>query len=150
MPEIFHTAPVKVTSASAAVVLHCSDPRYQPHFQDFLRNALQLERYALIAVPGGAQFLTPADNQPQFSWVGWQWVKFVHDVARAERVVLMAHDDCRWYLDVCSGLDPAQLRTRIAKDLRGVRAGLLERFPQLQVELYFARLDGDLAVIVPV
>lgn len=150
MPEIFRTSPVRATAQSTPLVIHCSDPRYQPHFQDFLRNALSVEHYALIAVPGGAHFLTPADNPPQFSWVGWPWVKFVQDVARAERVILIGHDECRWYLDACSGLDPAQLRACITEDLRGVRAGLLERFPHLRVELYFARLDGDLAAIEPV
>ncbi len=39
------------------LVIHCSDPRYQIAFQDFLRNKLGLDHYALIAVPG-----LPADT----------------------------------------------------------------------------------------
>lgn len=147
MPEIFRTSPVKATTNSTPLVIHCSDPRYQPHFQDFLRNALKLDHYALIAVPGGAHFLALADNQPQFSWVGWQWVKFVHSVARAERVVLIGHDACLWYLDMRFSHDPARIRERIATDLRRVRTGLLERFPHLRVELYFAQLEGDFATV---
>jgi hypothetical protein len=147
MPEIFRTSPVKATTNPTPLVIHCSDPRYQPHFQDFLRNALKLDRYAVIAVPGGAHFLTLADNQPQFSWVGWQWVKFVHSVARAERVVLFGHHDCRWYLEMSSTHDPAQLPARVAEDLRSVRGALLERFPRLRVETYFARFEGDIAVV---
>jgi hypothetical protein len=130
-------------------VVHCSDPRYQPHFQDFLRHGLSLERYALIAVPGGAHFLTLVEYLPKFSWVGWRWVKFTLDVARAERVILMGHDDCRWYLDLRFGHDPARLRERIAADLRHVRAGLTERFPHLRVESYYARLDGEHAAVEP-
>ncbi len=147
MPEIFRTSQVKSSSESAAVVIHCSDPRYQPHFQDFLRNALKLDCYALIAVPGGAHFLTLVNYLPKFAWVGWRWVKFVHDVARAERMILIGHDECLWYLDMRFSHDPARIRERIAGDLRGVRAGLLERFPHLRIETYYARLEGDIAVV---
>ncbi|MBI1749245.1 MAG: hypothetical protein HYR59_01135 [Acidobacteria bacterium] len=147
MPEIFRTAPVKITSESAVVVIHCSDPRYQPHFQDFLNAGLKLERYALIAVPGGAHFLTLVDYLPKFSWVGWRWLKFVHDVARAERLILIGHDECRWYLDMRFGHDARRLRERVIEDLRCVRTGITERFPHLRVELFFARLGGDHATI---
>lgn len=147
MPEIFHTSPVSATAQSAPLVIHCSDPRYQPHFQDFLRNTLSLERYALIAVPGGVHFLVERDSAPRFSWVGRSWVEFVCKVAQAERVILIGHDDCRWYLDMRFGHEPAPLRSRITEDLHRVRAALIERFPHLGAELYFARLEGDRAAI---
>ena len=46
---------------SGVLVIHCSDPRYQAPFQDFLRGQLKLDRYALLAIPGGPQFLTLAE-----------------------------------------------------------------------------------------
>lgn len=147
MPAIFRTAEIRIRSESAPVVIHCSDPRYQPHFQDFLRTGLKLDHYALVAVPGGAHFLTLVDYLPKFSWVGWRWVKFVHDVAQAERVILIGHDECRWYLDMRFSLDPARIRERVIEDLRRVRSALIERFPHLRAELYFARLEGDTAAI---
>lgn len=147
MPPIYQTQPVAVREESAVVVVHCSDPRYQPHFQDFLRNALKLERYALVAVPGGAQFLTMVDYLPKFSWVGWRWMKFMFDVARAERLVLIAHDDCLWYFNRHFGLERAALRPRQEQDMREVRAALAERFPRLRVESYYARISGEQATI---
>ena len=147
MPQVFRTAPLARKSETAEVVVHCSDPRYQPHFQNFLRENLGLDHYALLAVPGGAHFLTLVDYLPKFSWVGWRWMKFVHDVAQAERVILIGHDDCRWYLDMRFSHDAARIQERVISDLHSVRAGLVGRFPHLRVETYYARLDGDSATV---
>ena len=125
------------------LAIHCSDPRYQTHFQDFLRHELNLPRYALIAVPGGAQFLTLLDYLPKFSWAGWRWMKFMVNLTRPERVILLAHDDCRWYVETGFVRHPEGLRAQVVNDLRKVRASFLQRFGGLRVELYFARLqDG--------
>ncbi|MCL4522524.1 MAG: hypothetical protein M1453_02350 [Acidobacteria bacterium] len=147
MRDVFHTSPQESAVGAGVVVIHCSDPRYQPHFQDFLANSLALDSYALIAVPGGVHFLIEGDSAPRFSWVGWSWVQFLRDVASAERVILIGHDDCRWYLQRRFALDPAHLAVRIEEDLRRVRTDLNQRFPQMHVELYFARLAADRAVI---
>ena len=49
----FRSGPVHVSPEADVIVVHCSDPRYQPHFQQFLNTALGLGHYGLIAVPGG-------------------------------------------------------------------------------------------------
>lgn len=140
----YRTAPVQTeTEFSEVVVLHCSDPRYQPHFQDFLGKGLGLAHYALIAVPGGAQFLTLVDYLPKFSWVGWRWVKFVVDLTRPRRIILIGHQDCRWYLDFRFGADAACVREKVIADMRRVRSGLAERFSAAHIELYYARLEDS-------
>ncbi len=131
---------------SGVLVIHCSDPRYQAPFNDFLRNQLRLDRYALLAVPGGPQFLTLGEYLPKFSWTGWRWVKFLGDLGNAARVIMIAHDDCRWYLDGRFGTAPANLREKQAKDLRDVCAALRERFGEVRVELYYARMEKGRAV----
>jgi hypothetical protein len=75
--KIFRTAPSPAQSEAFPLVVYCSDPRYQPHFQDFLARGLQMERYALIAVPGGAQFLSLLrgcrETRPLSS--RWRWAR---------------------------------------------------------------------------
>ena len=145
MAEVFRSERVGGEGeAGTALVVQCSDPRYQPHFHDFLRRGLKLERYALLAVPGGAQFLTLVDFLPKFSWAGWRWVKFIGDIAPPSRVILIAHEDCLWYKHVRRG-KPGELRAKQLDDLRRVEAGVRERFRDVAVELYFARLDGSSA-----
>ena len=145
MPDsTFRTRSVGPVSelGSDALVVHCSDPRYQPHFQQFLQTCAGLPRYTLVAVPGGPHFLTLAEYLPKFSWVGWRWAKFVMDVGRPARVILIAHDDCRWYLDQRFAHLHGQMHERQLDDLRKVQADLRERFGPLDIEIWFARLDG--------
>lgn len=146
MPEIVRTTQLKASSEPAAVVIHCSDPRFQPHFQEFLTNSLALNSYALIAVPGGVHFLIAGDSAPRFTWVGWSWVQFVRDVACAERVILIGHDDCRWYFSLMQAKDPARVRERQLADLRAVRQEFTERFG-VRVETYYASLENGHAEI---
>jgi hypothetical protein len=147
MNPSYRTQPQTSVGDSHPLVVHCSDPRYQPHFQDFLVNGLGLSSYALIAVPGGAQFLTLVDYLPKFSWVGWRWLKFVHGVARAEKLILIGHEDCRWYLDLRFGRSSVPLRERVTRDMHRVKETVKERFPQVRTELYFAHLSGQFAEI---
>ncbi len=143
MPTLYRTQAGPTGIEGAAVVIHCSDPRYQPHFQEFLRKGLGLDNYALIAVPGGAQLLILADYLPKFSWSGWRWVKFIVDLVDPARLVLIAHEDCRWYLEARFGHDPSRIRERMIADLRRSSAGLKQRFGDKQVELYYASLGED-------
>jgi len=127
---------------AGALVVHCSDPRYVPHFQDFLRTGLGLEHYALVAVPGGVHALTLGEYLPKFSWVGWRWVSFLEGLIQPARVVMIGHHDCRWYQDarflpLHGGGDDVQ-----RADLQRVRSEMQLRFPDAAVETWFARLDG--------
>jgi hypothetical protein len=130
---------------SGVLVVHCSDPRYQAPFHDFVRDRLGLDRYALLAVPGGPQFLTLGEYLPKFAWTGWRWVKFLGDLGNSARVVLIAHEDCRWYLDGRFGPAPANLREKQVKDLRDVCLQLRELFGNVKVELYYAHMQNGRA-----
>lgn len=132
-----------------ALVVHCSDPRYQVHFQDFLRNGLGLPHYTLLAVPGGVHMLTLTEYLPKFAWTGRKWVRFLGDLVEPQRIVLIGHDDCRWYKSAAffhlhGGRDEAQ-----HADLQKARAELREQFPEAMVESWFARLDGQEARFDP-
>jgi hypothetical protein len=146
MPDIYKTHPVEVEpEARGVIVVHCVDPRYQPHFQDFMHNHLKLEHYALLAVPGGAHGLTLSEYLPKFSWATWRWMKFTVDLMNCHRLILIGHHDCRWYLVQRFEHDESRLRQRVIGDMQRVRAAMVERFPQMRVENYFTRLEGTQA-----
>jgi hypothetical protein len=132
-----------MSAESGVLVVHCSDSRYQAAFRDFVRNGLKVESYALLAVPGGPQFLVPSEFLPKFPWVGRQWVKFLADLGHAGRVILIAHQDCKWYQDARFAPAPADLRARQIQDLAQVSAWLRQRFDGIAVECYFASQEGD-------
>src|SRR5688572_17029378 len=128
----------------SVLVVHCSDPRYQPHFQRFLKEDLGIARYALLAIPGGVQTLTLVDYLPKFGWSGWRWLKFLDKIAQPTRVILITHDDCRWYVD--NGFARVEAAADVqAEDLRRVRRAFIDRFGSVQVDLYYAALGNGTA-----
>ena len=144
-PSVYYTSAHGASGETKPLVIHCSDPRYQPHFQEFLETGLGLAHYALIAVPGGPHCLTLSDYLPKFAWAGWRWVKVMERVAQPERIILIAHDDCRWYISMGFVSAAASLRDRQIADLKTARTALAERYGA-KVDLYYARLEGDHAV----
>jgi len=144
-PSLYYTSAHGAGGESKPLVIHCSDPRYQPHFQEFVETGLGLAHYALIAVPGGPHCLTLSDFLPKFAWAGWRWVKVMETVAQPERIILIAHDDCRWYVSMGFVSATTSLRERQIADLKTAREALAERFNR-KVDLYYARLEGDHAV----
>lgn len=147
MADVYRsTVPSAGPESHAVVVVHCSDPRYQPHFQKFLRDGLGLERYGLVAVPGGAQCLTLTEYLPKFGWSGWRWMKFMVNLTSPSRIVFIGHFDCRWYIENRFVHDPSLSREKQIDDMKRARASLTERFAGVPIELYFAKLTGNEAV----
>lgn len=138
MSIIFRSSAQAATSTPAAVVVHCSDPRFQPHFQEFLHTGLSLPRYALVAIPGGPQLLSA-----EFAPSGWQWLKFLVDLTRSERLILITHSDCRWYFSQTGLDDESRVHECQLADLRQVGQEVAQRFSTVKVEPYHAVLEGD-------
>ncbi|MCC7175203.1 MAG: hypothetical protein IT159_08405 [Bryobacterales bacterium] len=149
MAEVYRTG-ARAGGNADTIVIHCSDSRFQRHFQEFLEKHLGLDNYGLLAVPGGPQFLTLVDYLPKFSWVGWRWVQFLVDAAPPRRIILIAHHDCLWYRDSRFSLHRGDVFERQVGDLQRVRKAISGRFPGLAAELYYARLEQGEASFEPV
>jgi hypothetical protein len=140
--EVYRTsAQAPAPGTEAVAVFHCSDPRYQPHFAEFLRSGLELDRYALVAVPGGPQCLAQTNGLPALTQAGWRWTDFLAALMRPTRVVLIQHDDCRWYIETGPTADPALVRQRQVDDLHSVGAAIAARMHGVRVDLFYATLE---------
>jgi hypothetical protein len=141
----YRTAPLG-QNQSHVVVIHCSDPRYQPHFQNFLRDGLGLTHYGLIAVPGGVELFSPSESNNTLRRQGAAWFDFMSRLMTAERCILIGHADCRWYVE--NRIEPNEgcLKEHQSRDLDAVRAEIIRRFPIVEVELYFAEIEGQQAL----
>jgi hypothetical protein len=144
MAVIYRTSPHGVPPESGVIVVHCSDPRYQWHFHEFLRNGLGVREYGLVAVPGGPQLLARMEFLPKFAWSGWRWLKFLVDLTRPQRVILINHEDCRWYFSLLQAKDPESVRERQMADLRTIQREFNERF-KVSIDAYYARIDNGAA-----
>ena len=142
----YRTKPVG-TDQSHVVVIHCSDPRYQPHFQYFLYSGLGLNRYGLIAIPGGPEHLSPSERSDALRSQGAAWFDFMSKLMDAERCILIGHADCRWYIANHIESDESRLKDHVRRDLLAAREGIRRRFPNVKVELYFAEISGEQASV---
>ena len=130
-------------SANEAVVIHCSDHRFQQGFREFLSEGLGLGSYALLAIPGGGHFSSMGDMLPKFAKVGLQSVKFLVTRTGANRIILIAHDDCLYFKEVLQFFfTEPDLNGKQLANLKRARRVLLEWFPRARVELYFAGADS--------
>jgi hypothetical protein len=78
---------------------------------------------------------------PKFSWSGWRWFKFMIDLMKPERIVLINHEDCRWYFATLRADDAARVHAQQLADLRAIQREVTERFT-VPIEAYFARLEN--------
>jgi hypothetical protein len=127
------------------LVVYCSDFRFQAGIHEFLDNSLRLNHnYDLLVIPGGPQALTLVEYLPKFSWAGWKWFRFLLEKHSLKRLVLIAHQDCKWYESLPFHLHTSRTpRQRQEQDLRRVHNTLEADFRGLNVELFYAGWNAD-------
>src|SRR5438045_727166 len=81
-----------------AAAMYCSDGRYGEQFDDFLHNQLGLPRYDRLAVPGGPAVLAGHLAAHREEDAVLDQVRFLVTTHELERVVLIAHRGCGFYL----------------------------------------------------
>ena len=124
--------------ATDALVVHCSDHRFQAHFDDFLRSGLHLATFDRLVIPGGPQFLLAP--LPKFEWAGRRWLNFLVKHHGIRQLILLAHEDCGWYKDLSVGsITIPLLKEHQITDLRKMPAILRELAPSVSVRLFYAR-----------
>jgi hypothetical protein len=144
MPTIQLSSTVR-KGETEVLAVHCSDYRFQAGYQEFLNLKLNLDgNYDLMALPGGPQALTLVEYLPKFSWAGWKWFRFLMEAHKLKRLILIQHQDCRWYttlpFHLHASTDP---RRRQEEDLYRARALFAKEIPELAVELYYACWDSN-------
>jgi hypothetical protein len=121
-----------------AAAIYCSDGRFGEVFDDFLHNALRLPRYDRLALPGGAaclagRFLACREEDGLV-----EQLRFLLRAHGIERVVLIAHQDCAFYLER-RRLAAAELEAQQRDDLRIAAERIRTLARSLRIEAFFAR-----------
>ncbi len=157
-PAGTHTFPL-VDARPRAIVVHCSDPRFQRAFAEFVRTDLGLEEgeYIPLVISGGVASLSePLKLPKEFKFMKERIELFLERFDSIKRIILINHEDCRHYDELKSLLGRLFLQRvqsigeKQTNDLKSVAKMLLGyALPGLQVELYYARLcPGDKQSIV--
>lgn len=91
---------VSPNNTPAAIVIHCSDPRFQAAFEEFLEHELGLQKggYIPIVVGGGAGVLGHPEQLPkEFKFLKERLEHYRQIFPSAHRIILINHEGCRYY-----------------------------------------------------
>src|SRR6185436_112308 len=83
-----------------AIVVYCSDPRFQPAFEKFIEQELKLAKgqYLPLVIGGGASVLAYPEQLPKDFKVLRERFEFYRELfPTAKRLILLNHEDCRYY-----------------------------------------------------
>ena len=122
-------------SRNAAVF--CSDERFIDANIAFLKNTLKLKKFDLIVTAGGPAFIN-ADVP-----VLMRNVNILKEEHNISTLVLISHEDCKYYCRKYAGSGHDEILKYQQKDLQDARLKLLKIYPGLQVKIYFARIAGS-------
>lgn len=138
-PElVFESAQPFEASRIQAAAVYCSDGRYGEQFDEFLQHGLGLPRYDRLAVPGGAACLARHFKLYREEEGVLAQLRFLIDVHRVERVVLIAHEECAFYLQRLQ-VSPLQLESQQRDDMRKAVERVHSLGRSLRVDAFFAR-----------
>lgn len=131
------------SAPAQAMVIHCADPRFQVAIRRFAIESLGLENYLPIVEGGGVHALRAKEYAPREFETLWHQVTFMLNLFKLPEVILIGHQDCRWYQNHAEhfeGVDP-EVRCRI--DLPLVAGMLLSRLPHLRIRCFWAAVKND-------
>lgn len=148
-----------VDSEPEAIVVHCSDPRFQKAFKEFIANELKLPegKYVPLVISGGVGSLSqPLSLPKEFKFMKERIEQFLKRFDSIQRIILINHEDCRHY-EVIKSMIGNLLLNRVRDmmerqkiDLKQVSRTLLGLLgARIEVQMYYARfIDSDQKKIV--
>ena len=83
-----------------AIIVYCSDPRFQTAFDQFIQNELGLAKgqFMPLIIGGGAGVLGHPEQLPkEFKFLKERFELYRDVFPSLRRVVLINHEDCRYY-----------------------------------------------------
>jgi hypothetical protein len=118
-------------------VICCSDGRYHPHFEEYVRTHVS-ERSDMLALPGGPAgvdgWLSTFDHERVLD----QSLRLLFESHALTSVWLIAHEGCSFYRAKHGAISAKSLLERQWSDLAIVRRRLKQRWPAVEVHCLYA------------
>jgi hypothetical protein len=133
-----------------AIVVHCSDPRFQIAFEQFIANELGLAKgeFIPLVIGGGPGVLSHPEQLPkEFKFIKERFELYRTHFPSIRRVILINHEDCKYYQSLrtkLSHLLGARFKgvAEQAREDLGLLARICDRLLAhlgLSVDLYYAK-----------
>jgi hypothetical protein len=132
-----------------AAAIYCSDGRYNEQFDEFLHTVLVLPRYDRLVVPGGPAVLAGHIESMREEEALAEQLRFLIDAHELDRVVLIAHASCGYYLKRLH-TPPDRLRQSQIDDLSKATFRVLDLSKRVTIECFLAEATEGRVVMHPV
>jgi hypothetical protein len=126
---------------SDTLVIHCVDHRFQEAFKEFITKEMGIAVFNPVVIAGGA-FAIGSEHLARFGYI-WDQIDYFITEGGARRVVLINHDDCRWYKRENPDLETSDLKEKGKADLLRAAINIKEKYPGIEVVSVWAELSGD-------
>jgi len=120
-----------------AAAIYCSDGRFGEAFDEFLHTELGLPHYDRVAIPGGAAALAGHIAAHRDEEALRDQLRFLIDSHGLERIVLIAHRNCGFYLKKLH-VPEERLLARQEADLCLAADAIRLLGPHVRVDAYLA------------
>jgi hypothetical protein len=128
-----------------AAAIYCSDGRYNEQFDEFLHKQLGLPRYDRVVVPGGAACLAGDIGAWRDEEAVAEQLRFLIVSHELERIVLIAHKGCGFYLKKLHVAE-GRVRERQEADLHKSAERIRGLASRVGVEAFIAGLEDGMVV----
>ena len=129
-----------VKKTQKAVIIHCSDPRFQDAFRKFIeeQKKMKVGEYTPIIIPGGPGNLGRPKTHPIDFESLLKQVEFFLNENKTNTVILINHQDCKYYQEINKGYKHVLLEE---KDMKKVYNILKKNLPKkVKIDMYYAYL----------
>lgn len=133
-----------------ALVLSCIDFRFMNAEQQFLSNILP-QQYDWTALAGASLAISGFPHEAE-STVFWDQLELSYKLHAIEKVIILDHQDCGAYaslIDPNLHENPEREYQAHVDYLNQAYTKIRERYPSLDVELYFVTLDSQFQAVTP-
>ena len=130
-------------SKPTALVIHCGDNRFQTAFRRFVTEELGISSYAPIVIGGGLHAFGMQSFLPKNFKVLWEQIKFFIKEQKLDQIILINHEDCKWYEKMKDYHPTIPLPIKGKLDLQTALKAILNDFAHVKVRTFWAALDGD-------
>lgn len=135
-----------------ALVLSCIDSRFLAAERYFLSLKNLGNQYEWTALSGSSLALSGFPHQAD-STAFWDQLDLSYQQHHISKVIILDHQDCSAYaskIDTDLSKDPARELQTHADYLSQAFWAIRERYPELNVELYFVGLNAEVKPITPI
>jgi hypothetical protein len=138
------------TNPPEAIVVHCADARFQTAFRRFVTEELGIRSYMPVVIGGGVHALGAQSFFPKNFKILWEQIKFGHQLAKPRQIIIINHEDCKWYEKMRGYHPKIGLPEKGKQDLGYAARLLLKDFAGVDVRAYWASIVNGKVLFTPV